>query len=65
MLYSYVPSLVKCRIFGVELEGLSQENFVTIERMNDVTTFRKSQDGKHTAFVDRYGSYRVTLFESS
>lgn len=61
MLYSYVPSLVKCRIFGVELEGLSQENFVTIERMNDVTTFRKSQDGKHTAFVDRYGSYRVTL----
>lgn len=61
MIYSYVPSLVKCRIFGVELEGLSKESFVTIERINDVTTFRKAMDGSHTAFTDKFGDYRVTF----
>lgn len=61
MLYSYVPSLIKCKVFGVELVGLSKDSMVTIERVNEVNTFRKAQDGSHTAFTDFYGSYRVTF----
>lgn len=61
MIYSYVPSLVKCRLFGIELEGLSKDSIVTIERVDNVTTFRKAMDGSNTAFVDKYGSYRVTF----
>ena len=61
MLYSYVPSLVKCYIFGVELKGLSKENIVTIERLSEVNTFRKAQDGSAVAFVDNTASYRVTI----
>lgn len=61
MLYSYVPSLVKCKVFGVELKGLSKDNIVTIERLESINTFRKAQDGSQTAFVDSYGSYRVTF----
>ena len=61
MLYSYVPSQVKCRIFGIELEGLSETNIADIERDNNVTTFRKAMDGSQTAFLDKYGSYRVTF----
>lgn len=61
MLYSYVPSSIKCKVFGVELVGLSKDSIVTIERVNEVNTFRKAQDGSHTAFTDSYGSYRVTF----
>ena len=61
MLYSYVPSQVKCYIFGVELVGLSKDSIVTIERMEEVNTFRKAQDGSQVAFTDTYGSYRVTF----
>lgn len=61
MLYSYVPSLVKCSVFGVELKGLSKDTIVTIERIDGATTFRKAQDGSQTAFYDTNGSYRVTL----
>ena len=61
MLYSYVPSAVKCKVFGVELKGLSKDSIVTIERVNEVNTFRKAQDGSHTAFTDAFGSYRVTF----
>ena len=61
MLYSYVPSSIKCKIFGVELVGLSKESMVSIERLNDVSTFRKAQDGSYTAFNDNLGSYRVTF----
>ena len=61
MLYSYVPSLVKCRIFGVELKGLSKDSIVSIERIDGATTFRKAQDGSQTAFSDTNGSYRVTI----
>lgn len=61
MLYSYVPSLVKCKIFGVELVGLSKESIVSIERISEVSTFRKAQDGSYTAFNDSNGSYRVTF----
>ncbi|QGH73834.1 tail tube protein [Vibrio phage vB_VhaM_VH-8] len=61
MLYSYIPSSIKCKVFGVELVGLSKDSIVTIERINEVNTFRKAQDGTHTAFTDFYGSYRVTL----
>ena len=61
MLYSYVPSAVKCRVFGVELVGLSKDTIVTIERLESINTFRKAQDGSQTAFVDSYGSYRVTF----
>ena len=61
MLYSYVPSAVKCRIFGVELNGLSKDSIVSIERIGEVSTFRKAQDGSHTAFNDFHGTYRVTI----
>lgn len=61
MLYSYVPSAIKCRIFGVELNGLSKDSIVTIERIGEVSTFRKAQDGSHTAFNDFHGTYRVTI----
>lgn len=61
MIYTYVPSAVKFRLYGVELSGLSKDTFITIERINDVTTFRKAMDGSHTAFVDKFGSYRVTV----
>jgi hypothetical protein len=62
MIYTYVPSSVKCRMFGVEIGGLSKDTFVTIERVNDVTTMRKAQDGQHTAFIDKFGDYRVTFY---
>lgn len=61
MLYSYVPSQLKCRIFGVELRGLSRDSMVSIERIDPTHTFRKAMDGSHTAFIDSYGSYRVTI----
>ena len=61
MLYTYVPSAIKCSIFGVELVGLSKESIVSIERLNEVNTFRKAQDGSYTAFNDSIGSYRVTF----
>lgn len=62
MIYTYVPSSVKCRMFGVEIGGLAKDTFVTIERINDVTTMRKAQDGQHTAFIDKFGDYRVTFY---
>lgn len=61
MLYSYVPSLVKCRVFGVELQGLSKDTLVTIERLDNIASFRKAQDGSNTAYMDKYGSYRITF----
>ena len=61
MLYTYVPSAIKCSIFGVELVGLSKDSIVTIERIGEVSTFRKAQDGSYTAFNDSIGSYRVTF----
>ena len=61
MLYSYVPSLVKVRLFGIELEGLSKESFVTIERIDPTNTFRKALDGNRTVFIDKYATYRVQL----
>ena len=61
MLYTYVPSLVKCYIFGVELKGLSKDSIVTVERVSEVSTFRKAQDGSSVAFVDNSASYRVTI----
>ena len=61
MLYSYAPSAIKCKVFGVELVGLSKDSIVTIERIDQVNTFRKAQDGTHTVFTDFYGSYRVTF----
>ena len=60
-LNSYVPSQVRCKIFGIPIEGFSESNIVDIERDNDVTTFRKAMDGSRTAFKDKYGSYRLTF----
>ena len=51
-LNSYVPSQVRCKIFGIPIEGFSESNIVDIERENDVTTFRKAMDGSRTAFKD-------------
>lgn len=62
MLYTYVPSLVKCFVFGVELVGISKDSIVTIEREESVYTFRKAQDGSQVAFVDNNPTYRVSIF---
>lgn len=61
MLYSYVPSMVKCYVFGVELKGLSKESLVSIERLTEVNTFRKAQDGSSVAFADNSATYRITI----
>lgn len=60
-LYSYVPSKVEVKIFGIELVGLAKDSFISIERIDNSLTFRKAMDGSHTAFVDEYGTYRVTI----
>lgn len=60
-LYSYVPSQVKVSVFGIDLVGLAKDSFVNIERIDNLISFRKAQDGTHTGFVDKYGSYRVTI----
>lgn len=61
MLYTYVPSAIKCYLFGVELKGLSKDNIVSIERISEQTTFLKAQDGSSVAYVDNTTSYRVTI----
>ena len=61
MLYTYVPSLVKCRVFGVELKGLSKDTLVTIERIDPVNSFRKAQDGSQIAYFDAFARYRVII----
>lgn len=61
MLTTYIPSSVKVSLFGIPIEGFSSSNVVDIERIDNATTFRKAQDGSQTAFVDRFGSYRVTV----
>lgn len=61
MLSSYVPSQIKCRVFGIEIENFSETDIVDIERIDPATTFTKAMDGSHTAYVDKYGSYRVTF----
>ena len=63
-LYSYVPSSVRCKIFGASVDGYSDSNIFDIERDAVATTFRKAQDGSHTAFLDKFGSYRVKLYVS-
>lgn len=62
MLYTYVPSAVKCKVFGIELKGLCKDNIVSIERQNPLYSFRKAQDGSQVAFSDSVPSYRVTIF---
>ena len=60
-LYSYVPSQVKVSVFGIDLVGLAKDSFISIERIDNLVSFRKAQDGSHTGFVDSYGSYRITI----
>lgn len=57
---SYAPSLVKVTLFGLELTGFSPDSVVDIERVEGATTFKKAMDGSRTAYVDRYGTYRVS-----
>ena len=49
-LYSYVPSQVKVSVFGIDLVGLAKDSFISIERIDNLVSFRKAQDGSHTAF---------------
>ena len=58
---TYVPSSVKVSLFGIGISGFSNSNVVDIERIDNATTFRKAMDGSQTAFMDKYGSYRVTI----
>lgn len=58
---TYIPSSVKVSLFGIPVSGFSNSNIVSIERIDNATTFRKAMDGSQTAFMDKYGSYRVTI----
>lgn len=58
---SYVPSAVKVKIFGIVLDSLAKDDFVTIERIDEVTTFREAPDGTRTAFLNKFGTYRVSI----
>lgn len=58
---SYVPSLVRVKLFGMHVEGFSPEGIADIERTENATTTRKATDGSRTAFVDRYATYRVSI----
>lgn len=60
-LRSYVPSAISFTVFGIAMEGFSPDSVVDIERLEASTTFRKAMDGSGTAFLDKYGTYRVTL----
>lgn len=62
MLYTYIPSAIKCRVFGIELEGLSKDTIVTIERQEPLYSFRKAQDGSQVAFTDSVATFRVTMY---
>ena len=44
-LYSYVPSQVKVSVFGIDLVGLAKDSFISIERIDNLVSFRKAQDG--------------------
>lgn len=60
-LRSYIPSEVSCTVFGIGLDGFSTDTVVDIERLEAATTFRKAMDGSGTAFLDKFGTYRVTI----
>ena len=60
-LYSYVPSQVKVSVFGIDLVGLAKDSFISIERIDNLVSFRKAQDGSHTGFVDSYGSWNRSI----
>lgn len=60
-LRSYIPSAISFTIFGINIDGFSSDSVVDIERLEAATTFRKAMDGSGTAFLDKYGTYRVTL----
>lgn len=59
--YSYAPSAVKVSVFGLAVEGFSKDSVVNIERLEGSMSYRKANDGCRTAFLDRYGTYRVTV----
>lgn len=58
---SYAPSLVRVKLFGMNVECFSPEGIADIERTENATTTRKATDGSRTAFVDRYATYRVSI----
>ena len=46
---------VKVSVFGIDLVGLAKDSFISIERIDNLVSFRKAQDGSHIGFVDSYG----------
>ena len=58
---TYAPSEVSCLILGVEVIGFDKDSFITITPMNDRVTYRKTPDGKVTAFIDRNQVYEVEI----
>ena len=62
LLHSYVPSATRVKLFGINVEGFGTTNLFEIERDAPATTFRKAMDGSHTAFIDKYGSYRINVY---
>lgn len=58
---SYAPSLVRVKLFGINIDGFSPDGVVDIDRVEGATTFEKAMDGSRTAYVDRYGTYRVSI----
>ncbi|QXM18454.1 hypothetical protein Phab24_id008 [Acinetobacter phage Phab24] len=62
LLHSYVPSATRVKLFGINVEGFGTTNLFEIERDAPATTFRKAMDGSHSAFIDKYGSYRINVY---
>ena len=58
---TYVPSDVSCIILGIELFGFDSDSFITITPMEDRVTYRKSPDGKVTAFVNRNQVFELEI----
>lgn len=58
---TYVPSDVSCIILGVELFGFDSDSFITITPIEDRITYRKTPDGKVTAFINRSQIFELEI----
>jgi hypothetical protein len=58
---SYAPSLVRVKLFGINIDGFSPDGVVDIERLEGAATYKKAMDGSRVVFNDRFGTYRVSV----
>ena len=58
---NYAPSLVEVSLFGIEIDGFSKENAVTITKETVTNTHRKAMDGTTNVFLNKHSAYKVTI----